>query len=71
MKEAGGLLDVAIGAGGFPATYAGEVSKVVGAEVEEITVDSVLEFGGDGVGATTVGGPAVATEALGDVGDED
>lgn len=62
MNEAGGVVGVFAAAGEFPAPYAGEVDRLA-----VTTVDSVVDDGG----VTTVGGPAVATKGLGEVGDED
>lgn len=63
MNGAVGLIGVFAAAGDLPAPYAGEVGRL------KVTVDdNVVEEEG---GGTTVGGPAVATKGLGEIGDED
>lgn len=66
MTEAVGLVGVFASPGDLPAPYAGEVDRL-----EETTVDGVPNGTEDEEGVETVGGPAVVTGGLGEIGDED
>lgn len=66
MNEAGELDGVFAAAGEFPTPYAGEVDRFTVTTVDNVVDD--VEDGGSGI---TVGGPAVATKGLGELGDED
>lgn len=66
MNKAVGLVGVFAAPGDLPAPYAGEVDCL-----EETTVDGVFDGTEDEGGVETVGGPAVVTGGLGEIGDED
>ena len=65
MNEAVGLVGVFAAPGDLPAPYAGEVDRL-----EEDTVGGEVDGTGDEGGVETVGGPAVVTGGLGEIGDE-
>ena len=66
MNEAVGLVGVFAAPGDLPAPYAGEVGRLEG-----IIVDNVADDTEDEGDLETVGGPAVVTGGLGEIGDED